>query len=112
MACLIRDTASALSWGQRCGLCGQARDLPSSKASRRWKLFIAEQSLRFSLLGRPHLIDTAVMAYGLLTQLIVNERFDEQIKGLLGWLLVFSIAEGQHFAKGKIKVLLALRSFK
>ena len=32
---------------------------------------------------RGHLIDTAIMAYELLVQLIVNERLDEQRKGLL-----------------------------
>lgn len=48
------------------------------------------------------------MAYELLIQLIVNERFDQQIKGLLGWLLVFRSSWGQHSAKGEIKVLLAI----
>lgn len=42
------------------------------------------------------------MAYELLIQLIVNERFDEQRKGLLGELVVFlSQEQGSALCKGK-----------
>lgn len=63
----------------RSGRCG--RTVTSErKASRRWKLFITARLFRFSLRGLTHLTDTAIMASELLIRLIVNEKFDEQVK--------------------------------
>ena len=51
--------------------------------SLRWKLFITRAGHSVSATQpRGHLTDTAIMACELLVQLIVDERLDEQRKGL------------------------------
>ena len=79
-----RDASALVRGAAGAARCSQDRDLCEVRRVVAGNYLSPERVIPFQQPNLAHLIDTAIMSCELLIQLIANERFDEQRKGLLG----------------------------